>query len=434
MNAIIGMTGLLLRHRADGGAARVRRDDPRQRRGAADDHQRHPRLLQDRGRQAGAGARSPSTCATCVESALDLLAARAAEKGLDLAYLIEPGAPAGHPAATSRACARSWSTCSATRSSSPTAARWSSPSRTRQCAAAEERRIAARSAVRDTGIGIPPDRVDRLFRSFSQVDASTTRRYGGTGLGLAISKRLSELMGGTMWVESAGVGSGATFHFTVRTAPVDAPAPSFLVGSAAGAARPAAADRGRQRHQPAHPGARTPRAWGMAHRDTASPREALELGAPGRALRRRRPGHADAGDGRGGPGGGHPRARAPRRRCRWCMLTSLGRRDVGPPRRAASPPCCTKPIKPSQLFDALVQTFSPAAQPAAGDGQAAAENRVRRHDGRRGCRCASCWRRTTRSTRSWRCTCWPAWATAPTSPPTAWKCWRRSSGSPTTWC
>ncbi|MDP0500284.1 MAG: PAS domain-containing protein [Verrucomicrobiota bacterium JB022] len=69
--------------------------------------------------------------------------------------------------------------------------------------------------VEDSGIGIPADRIDRLFKSFSQVDASNTRRFGGTGLGLAISKRLAETMGGTMWVESRP-GAGATFHFTVK--------------------------------------------------------------------------------------------------------------------------------------------------------------------------------------------------------------------------
>jgi CheY-like chemotaxis protein len=77
--------------------------------------------------------------------------------------------------------------------------------------------------VRDTGIGIPKDRMDRLFESFSQVDASTSRRYGGTGLGLAISKRIVELMDGTMWAESEE-GKGSTFHLEFTAAEAEVPA------------------------------------------------------------------------------------------------------------------------------------------------------------------------------------------------------------------
>lgn len=82
----------------------------------------------------------------------------------------------------------------------------------------EDGRARLEIAVRDTGPGIPPDRMDRLFRSFSQVDSSTTRQYGGTGLGLAISKQLCELMGGTITVSST-VGEGSTFIASVMATP-----------------------------------------------------------------------------------------------------------------------------------------------------------------------------------------------------------------------
>ncbi len=84
------------------------------------------------------------------------------------------------------------------------------------CESLPDGRIKLQAGVTDTGIGIPADRVKKLFEPFTQVDASTTRKYGGTGLGLAIVKRLVSMMGGDVWIESVE-GQGSTFHFSIVT-------------------------------------------------------------------------------------------------------------------------------------------------------------------------------------------------------------------------
>ncbi|HEV7507700.1 MAG TPA: two-component regulator propeller domain-containing protein [Thermoanaerobaculia bacterium] len=96
--------------------------------------------------------------------------------------------------------------------------------------------VELRFQVRDTGIGIPPERMDRLFKPFSQADASNTRIYGGSGLGLAISQRFATKLGGSMWVKSEP-GQGSVFHFTIRCRPA-----TGALASALGSRSPEALD------------------------------------------------------------------------------------------------------------------------------------------------------------------------------------------------
>ena len=160
----------------------------------------------------------------CVEESLDLVTPRALEKGLNLAYLIEDGTPEaliGDPARVRQILVNLLSNAVKFTHQGEVFVAVDS-----EAVDAETHRI--RFAVKDTGIGIAAEHLPRLFQSFTQVDSSTTRKYGGTGLGLAISKRLAELMGGSVHAESSP-GHGSTFHVSLLArAAAQAPAAEFL--------------------------------------------------------------------------------------------------------------------------------------------------------------------------------------------------------------
>ncbi|MDO8541876.1 MAG: PAS domain S-box protein [Opitutaceae bacterium] len=151
----------------------------------------------------------------CVEGALDLLAPRCAEKGLDLLYEIADGVPntvRGDPTRLRQVLVNLLGN----------AVKFTGHGEVVLSVGSQPHfngGLELLFSVRDTGIGISRDSMARLFQSFTQVDSSTTRRFGGTGLGLVISKRLAEMMGGHMWVES-DVGKGSVFHFAIVVGPV----------------------------------------------------------------------------------------------------------------------------------------------------------------------------------------------------------------------
>ena len=160
-----------------------------------------------------------------IEESLDLLASRASEKGLDLAYLIENNTPNTVNGDVTRLRQIITNLLS-------NAIKFTEEGEVFVSVSSElmyDNLYEITFSVKDSGIGIPEDKMDRLFKSFSQVDSSTTRMHGGTGLGLAISKRLAEMMNGKMWLESK-VGEGSTFYFTIQSQAVNSQSKIYLNG------------------------------------------------------------------------------------------------------------------------------------------------------------------------------------------------------------
>lgn len=153
----------------------------------------------------------PFALRACIGEVLDLLAPKAVDNGLELAYFVDEDVPEHLTGDETRLRQILINLVGNALKFTPRGEVIVSVRRLRQ----RKGKPSLEFAVKDTGIGIPAERVHALFQPFTQLDASTTRRFGGTGLGLTISKRLAEMMGGTMWVESQP-GVGSTFHFTIQ--------------------------------------------------------------------------------------------------------------------------------------------------------------------------------------------------------------------------
>lgn len=157
----------------------------------------------------------PFSLRTAVEDVLDLFSGKASEAGLDLAYDIDPNLPpmiTGDSVRLKQVLSNLVNNALKFTPTGHVLVRVHMPA----VPTAQESPFELQIEVQDTGIGIPLSRQHKLFKAFSQTDASTTRKYGGTGLGLAISARLTEAMGGKIWVESEE-NKGSAFCFTIQT-------------------------------------------------------------------------------------------------------------------------------------------------------------------------------------------------------------------------
>ena len=291
----------------------------------------------------------------CVESALDLVGLRAAQKPIELAYEFEGDVPPTIRGDVTRLRQVLLNLLS----NSVKFTEVGEILVTVRPARTDNGGPQLEFSVRDSGIGLTPPQIGKLFRSFSQADNSTTRKYGGTGLGLAISKRLAELMGGTMWVESAGAGTGSTFRFTMN-APVadhEASRPRSFAGQQPGLAGKrilVVDDNATNRRILALQCAK----WGMAPRDTESPRQAHDWLRNGErfdiAILDMHMPEMD-----GYELGAKLYEADPQ--LPLVLFTSLGQRELRGPHGALFKAVLAKPLHQSQLFDALMNLLAPEA-------------------------------------------------------------------------
>ena len=290
----------------------------------------------------------------CVESALDLVSVRAVEKGLDIAYMMEDDAPAAIYGDETRLRQILLNLFSNAVKFTEKGEVVLTVSRDRNLKPDSLKLETLIFTVRDTGIGLSEDGMSRLFESFSQADSSTTRKYGGTGLGLAISKRLAEMMGGTMWVESGGAGKGSAFSFTIRGEAAELPNNAEReyngVQPELQGKRALVVDDNETNRKIMH--AQTSK-WGMSARETGSATEALQWLRDGAVfdliiLDMRMP-DVDGVE-------LAKRIRLTGVKTPMVLFSSLGRREAGVDESLFAA-YLTKPIKQSQLFDTLVGIF-----------------------------------------------------------------------------
>lgn len=291
-----------------------------------------------------------------VEDVAELLALRAQEKGLEFVCRIAPGTPTllrGDPGRIRQILNNLGGNAVKFTDTGEVTLTFSGVE-------LPDERVRLRAEVRDTGIGIPAEKAGSVFNVFEQADASTTRRFGGTGLGLAISRRLVELMGGEIGVESA-VGEGSLFWFTA------------LLGRQAETGVPALTSAEvRGAHVLVLDDSRTNRlvlseqleAWGVRHEEVADAHTALD----------RLRGAAASGDPFGlvitdmqmpamdGEQFGEAVKSFPElREIRLIMMTSIGRRgDAQRLERSGFSAYLTKPVKQSDLYDCLATVLGAA--------------------------------------------------------------------------